>query len=364
MSLTPLHLQASFGMIHKSRIPDQHKRGMLFESAIGHLTEWWSGTFFKVTPIGHIRNRTFDEVQGLINSGGDEDEEEEYEVIRSPRSLMKHALMGRGSRDVSSQLFTALCRALDIPARLVVSLQSLPWKASVCRPKVARPKGSEQESEGRSAQMTESESETTGTDAIDVKGKGEAKASADDEYRSDEGRAPGRAKGKAQRKLETKPAVRLRKGKDKSQKLGSSSSRRSGPLCTDHQPVICAGPISDVTATPPIFWTEVFSRPNARWIPVDPIRGIVNKRKTFDPSARLNSTSPASRTPTDNRMVYVLALEEDSYARDVTPRYAREYGAKVARMQLGAGRGRGSRAKDLWWQGVLGAVTRPYRLVI
>lgn len=56
-------------------------------------------------------------------------------------------------------------------------------------------------------------------------------------------------------------------------------------------------------------------------------------------------------------MSYVVAFEEDSYARDLTPRYAREYGAKVAKAQVG-GKGR----KE-WWESVMGAVTRPYRLV-
>lgn len=56
-------------------------------------------------------------------------------------------------------------------------------------------------------------------------------------------------------------------------------------------------------------------------------------------------------------MVYVVGIEEDGYARDVTPRYAKEYGAKTAKVQLG-GKGR----KE-WWGKVMGCVTRPFRLV-
>ena len=67
-------------------------------------------------------------------------------------------------------------------------------------------------------------------------------------------------------------------------------------------------------------------------------------------------------------MVYVIAFEEDSYARDVTPRYAREYGAKVAKVQIGGGGGRrtgngGKGKQQEWWEDVLEVVTRPYRLV-
>ena len=121
-------------------------------------------------------------------------------------------------------------------------------------------------------------------------------------------------------------------------------------------------PSADPTTTPPVFWTEVFSRPDARWIPVDPIRCIINKPKAFDPSGPSAGGSTSHR-PTDNRMVYVLAFKEDSYARDVTSRYAREYGAKVAKVQLGGGSGRrGGAAKEVWWEMILGVITRPYRL--
>ena len=80
----------------------------------------------------------------------------------------------------------------------------------------------------------------------------------------------------------------------------------------------------------------MFSRADARWLPIDPVRGIVNKRKVFDPTAPANVIP---HTKIRNRMVYVLALEEDGYARDVTARYATEYGAKVSKLQQG-GRGK------------------------
>lgn len=122
-------------MIHKSRVPDQNKRGRLFEAAVDRLVTWWCETFFSVTSTGHVRSRTFEEVEGEIaladQSDGSGSDENGYERIRSVESLMKHVLMQRGSRDTSAHLFTALCRALDIPARLVVSLQSVPWKSKV-----------------------------------------------------------------------------------------------------------------------------------------------------------------------------------------------------------------------------------------
>ena len=158
LSLTPLPIQNSFAMIHKSRIPDDVKRGYLFEQAISRLASWWADTFFTVKPAGHLRSRTFEDVQRVLLSKGlldvtrkgkgkalpedvdpleDLFEDDEIEIVRSAKSLMKHALMRSGSRDVSSQLFTTLCRALGIPARLVVSPQSVPWQANVGRAKTA-----------------------------------------------------------------------------------------------------------------------------------------------------------------------------------------------------------------------------------
>ena len=171
LSLTPLAVHNSFAMIHKSRIPDDVKRGYLFEQAISRLASWWADTFFTVKSTGHLRSRTFEDVQqvlrsrGLINSSDkkgkgkalppdvdpleDLIEGSEVEVVRSAKSLMKHALMRSGSRDVSSQLFTALCRALGIPTRLVVSLQSVPWQTNVGRPKTpAKPKGANSKGKG------------------------------------------------------------------------------------------------------------------------------------------------------------------------------------------------------------------------
>jgi len=168
-------------MIHKSRIPDDVKRGYLFEQAVSRLASWWADTFFAVKPMGHLRNRTFEDVQralhskGLVDVSGKGkgkappqgvdpledlfDNDDEVEIVRSAKSLMKHALMRSGSRDVSSQLFTALCRALGLPARLVVSLQSVPWQTNVGRPKTpAKHKGSSSKGKGKAVELRDAES--------------------------------------------------------------------------------------------------------------------------------------------------------------------------------------------------------------
>lgn len=106
------------------------------------------------------------------------------------------------------------------------------------------------------------------------------------------------------------------------------------------------------------MWTEVFSRADCSWLPVDPIRAIVNKRKVFDPAY---SNGLKGGKNSRNRMLYVMAFEEDSFARDVTARYAKDYGAKVAKMQRSGGVGN---SRKEWWDRVVATVQRPYRLVM
>ncbi|KAF9485754.1 Rad4-domain-containing protein [Pholiota conissans] len=375
LSLTPLHLQTAFGAIHKSRVPDQNQRGRMFERAVEALAIWWATTYFEVVPEGHIRNRTFDEIQSQLEIRGlhvpnvnDPDAVleletledivgSETETIRSEKSIMKHALMASGSRDTSAQLFTALCRALGIPARLVVSIQSVPWQASVGKPKPKyerKPKG-----KGKEVIKPENEVEESVAGPSSTHWEG-----LDGGQRLDGEAAPPKSE-KAKGKEKAKPVIKLRKQKSKGHVLGAPRRLES----------------PDPLTTPPVFWTEVFSRPDSKWFPVDPVRGLVNKRKGFDPTPSnvpaaqpqyLPGSAPSSitirrfpGTRIENRMVYVLAFEEDGYARDVTRRYAREYGAKVAKVQGGSSApnvGGGGKGRQAWWANVLSCIERPYRL--
>ena len=245
--MTPLTLQDAFAVIHKTRFPDANQRGRLFESAIERLTEWWSNSFFSVEPVGHIRSQTFDQVQKMIAQLphlGEQDvvdvdmlgDEEESEIIHTPKSMMKHALMRAGSRDMSAQLFTSLCRALGIPARLVVSLQSVPWQAGVGKPK-PKWKGIKRDVKGkgkeRAVEDTDEEDETEDemeevhipSTSLDVKGKGKAR---DTSFMGEGRRLDGQSVESNEGKAKAKPVIRLRKQKSKGNILGSSSPPAPG----------------------------------------------------------------------------------------------------------------------------------------
>ncbi|KAF8073973.1 hypothetical protein FPV67DRAFT_1606155 [Lyophyllum atratum] len=403
LSVTPLPLQNAFAMIHKSRVPEQHQRGRMFEAAVNNLAEWWSNTYFEVTMDGHIRNRTYDDIQAKLAKLAPSTESDavldiddvedmldgEPEVIRSAKSLMKHALMRYGSRDVSAQLFTALCRGLGIPARLVVSLQSVPWQTSVGKPKptyTRKPKVGKGKSKAKVVETEVEENGDLGTEDVDnsestSRAASEALGSGKGKFFTGEGQrldgSPVPKSDKAKGKEKAKPVITLRKTKNKGNVLGSTP----GPSRASSSKLAAPDPAT----TPPVFWTEVFSRPDARWIPVDPIRSLVNKRKVFDPTPSTTGHAPAAHSPLfpqayaaaldrrpiianarsvrqENRMMYVMAFEEDGFARDVTRRYAKQFSAKIAKVQGGSSTIGGGKGRQAWWEKVVGLVSRPYRL--
>lgn len=135
-------------MISKQTQPDKGLRGRQFEAALTRLAEWWADKF-RIDYERGVRHQSYEEAatiasslpnhpstdrkgKGKARQVDDEDPDlsklDYGERIRSVNSLMKHALMMRGSPDISAQLFTALCRSLGLPTRLVVSLQSVLWR--------------------------------------------------------------------------------------------------------------------------------------------------------------------------------------------------------------------------------------------
>lgn len=96
----------------------------------------------------------------------------------------------------------------------------------------------------------------------------------------------------------------------------------------------------------PVFWVEAFNVADQKWIPVDPlVTKTVSKPSKFEP--------PASDA--QNNLAYVLALEDDGSARDVTRRYAQAYNAKTRKGRVEATNGGAE-----WWRKVLELYKSPY----
>lgn len=126
------------------------------------------------------------------------------------------------------------------------------------------------------------------------------------------------------------PGVRLRS----SRAAAAADARAAAPAALD-------------LGAPPTLWVEVYSKPYQHWLTVDPVRAFV--RAT---GARGMEPLAADR---QNRLVYVVAFEEDGFARDVTARYTRTLNTRVARHRL---HGRDA----AWWPRVVHALHRPQRL--
>ncbi|TFK52131.1 Rad4-domain-containing protein [Heliocybe sulcata] len=389
LSIVPMHLQQPLSSPPGKRaVPSQAQRGRMFQHAVEALVEWWTA-YFAVDGVG-VRRWSYEEVRRVLdayplkkpetqdNSLPPIDQPEiklsrhvlsllstEPPLASESKSLQKHLLMQRGSRDVSALLFTALCRALGVPARLVVSLQSVGWWGDKPKPKKKGGKGkgkAEEPADEEEDDMEEVAIPKPLTPQRDVKGKGKAKDSFPGNGEMlDGGYIPaddskGKGKGKA------KPVIKLRKSKAGGRRLNESPP---APRRPSTGPYLSAHP--DPLDTPPILWTEVFSRPDGVWMPVDPVRGTVNKRQQFDPEWEVQKRG-GKRKEEANRMVYVVGFEEDGYAKDVTPRYAANFLSRVSLVQgaaatseLGAS---SSSAADRrkWWDRVLGMVKRPYVL--
>ncbi|KAF8340733.1 uncharacterized protein EI90DRAFT_3012505 [Cantharellus anzutake] len=367
MSLTPLSLQTPFAIITPRNQPDRQLRGRQFEAALTRLVGWWSTRFLVNHELG-IRHQSFDETAAKASRDAkgkgkakaqDDSEDELYgeDRIRSAKSLMKHALMMKGSRDSSAQLFTALCRALGLPARLVVSLQSVLWRTDKRKPsekeslhanrlrQQARKKEKDAQIEAAQASMVASSARDIGSSSgqqaspspmskeieisdadmegaltslnVDGKNKGKGRDMFPGEGNTFAGATSHTESSNQTPTPLSKPPIRLRKSRPTGRRLGGLPKQRN---------------ISREESSP-VFWTEVYSRPDGRWLPVDPIHNHVDKRKRFEPLSNDKF----------NHMLYVVAIEEDGYIRDVTQRYAKNFGTKIVKER------RTGMGKKDWW---------------
>ncbi|QRW00503.1 DNA repair protein RHP42 [Ceratobasidium sp. AG-Ba] len=337
-------------------------------------------------------------------SDSEEDEESEWyapEVLRSTNSIAKHALQRSGSRDMAALVFVAMVRAMGIPARLVGSLQCVSWNppkdlstkrskkkanrtgagshpedsptaddvemeevviSAISSPRIGESRsarGGSVLSSGaspRSERQVGNQSDGSTSFRLGTKRKRSALARGiDDDRRASGSSATAQNSSKLTEDLSRSgddtakgspapPVIKLRRARPTGNTLGSIPG-------TPWEPG--TGSREAQADGPPTLWVEVFSRPDGRWLPVDPIRGIVNRARVFE------EHKPGQAGA--NKLVYVVAMEEDGYARDVTARYAKNFAAKTAkaRARVAAG-GRGGKIE--WWDSVMRILRRPYAL--
>ncbi|GAA6025408.1 hypothetical protein JCM10207_004540 [Rhodosporidiobolus poonsookiae] len=389
---------------------------------------------------------------------------------RTPPALYLAATQLRGSHDLQAQMLVALLRAMDIPARLVVSLQGVEWRSKTAaggKAKAPAPakgkgkKGAAGAAKGKAG----------------AKGKGKARArppSSDSSSFSDDssssederGRRRARTHGKAPLKAfagtgRPKPSASASASASMSRKSSAASSSSAKPSsavkASSVKPKVKASSVKPSTATtststskkplrkpppdeitlstttassasdtdgsfedgqgklnykvpkptlrksavtsagktrvagwkrelelrrsaspdelalsrPPTQWIEAYTRYNKEWITVDVSRKRMRCRGIMDPAAPAGGVGGAAkkaqgtrgRGVEGNMLAYVVGIEEDGSAHDLTPRYAASYATVAQKLRCPTS---SKMRKELnggdWWSGVVGKWGRKFKL--
>ncbi|PKI82656.1 hypothetical protein MVES_003461 [Malassezia vespertilionis] len=258
--MVPEHLVQKLFAIHPRREPERRERVRMFEGFVHDLVQWWASRF-RLTDVSaaawrqpsqellcgkHLPPETW--VDGWITESPAARMKRQRQVRKSKsRGAMEIAIFPPGAaaatptylrllpppdahslqrtvaaakkmagcRETSAILFCAMCRALGVPARLVVSLQPPPASIGAAKSQGTRKPALAQRSE-----------EVTTSDEDDFE-----------------------------------PLVRLRG----SRALELERAQGAKPYYIE--------PVD--TRTPPTVWVELFSKPYQHWITVDPVRALV-----------------------------------------------------------------------------------------
>ncbi|GAA5881496.1 hypothetical protein JCM3774_000136 [Rhodotorula dairenensis] len=350
-----------------------------------------------------------------------------WEVLRPPptehkQSLNLAASTLRGSKDLCAQLYVALLRAIDIPARLVVSLQALEWRsraqttappargrrnptAVANKNKGANGKKAKKATPARAATVNLTTDDDEGDDrdfvAIDeeadryttrdkrgglVSGaqtrKGAKAASGGGPQRSRQSEGTRRKGGSAVAKSEpdvlvlsssasaaatsasdTDGSFEDGRGKlgykvPKVKLRGPSKGAKVAAWKKEQQLRRGASPDAYELSIAPTQWVEAYTRYNKEWIVVDPVRKRMRCARLMEPPR-----ASARGGGAGNVLAYVVAYEEDGSARDVTPRYARAFVNVTLKSRVPtSSKVRKENGGSDWFAGVIAPLGRGFKL--
>ncbi|KAK5679737.1 hypothetical protein LTS10_007685 [Elasticomyces elasticus] len=270
----------------------QFDRNAMFMDGLQQAAEQWRGRF-RVTGSGMWRARWSEPDDGAFSGKGEGvgDPMDRADFITASRKLS-------GSQDTGNQLFCALLRAVGVEARVVCSLQVLPFTTATVKATPQKP--------------------------VKKVVYASAAASGTDHNSASDGSADDRSVGSST-SVGRVPRVRRR--------LGQPSFASTTPAAPVEQRKVVR------KLAYPVFWTEAFNPAHQKWVPVDPVvTGTWNKPSKLEP--------PGSYS--DNQMSYVVAFESDGVARDVTRRYTKAFNAKTRRFRVEATEGGAA-----WWKKAL-----------
>ncbi|KAH1601473.1 hypothetical protein KXX34_003836 [Aspergillus fumigatus] len=281
-------------MLNPSEDKPQYSRSTTFVEGLNQASDAFSRRF-RVTRPGLKRAHWVDDPEKLKQKA--ETIMFDAEVFLSKEDFCKQARTMQGSRDFGAQLFCALLRSAAVEARLVCSLQPLPFS-------------------GTTKSMTPNKRDSQ---YIVI-------SSDDHETSADDRQMPG---------LSPTPASRSRR-LGRPQFTPARSQKTSIP-----------GPGFTARASPyPVFWVEAFNEAVQKWVPVDPlVTKSIAKPSKFEPPF----SDPS------NSMVYVVGFEEDASARDVTRRYAKAFNAKTRKIRVES-----TKDGERWWARTMRFYEKPF----
>ncbi|KAF2207876.1 hypothetical protein CERZMDRAFT_50207 [Cercospora zeae-maydis SCOH1-5] len=251
---------------------------------------------FQVTRTGLSRPHWSIESELLQTIDSDEDPVDGAAFIKAAQDL-------EGSQDMANQLFCAMLRAADVDARVVCSIQALPFANP---PKPATPK---------KPAKVRIMAVAPGTDAPP-----------NSLAEHDAAVSTSQAIGKI-------PSARRRLGQPS---FASATSQLAQPRQKTRR-------VDKLSF--PVFWVEAFNEATQKWIAIDPI-----VTHTTGQPAKLEPPASYDR----NQLTYAIAFEHDGSAIDVTWRYAKAYNAKTRRSRVEA-----SANGVTWWKRVMRFFRRP-----
>ncbi|KAI9620180.1 hypothetical protein H4Q26_013747 [Puccinia striiformis f. sp. tritici PST-130] len=346
LSLVPLPLVNAFHTFSPETHPLDRDRSRLFDSALKDLISWWWQSFQVNNAFDGMISRSWSEAETLYRisddasgkgkSKGNTQEDafiqllESGEPIHGVKSMMKRALLMKGSRDMSAQLFTSCLRALDIPARLVFSLQPVTWRGAGGGGKSANP----------TADTQEGPTPVSGTEKSKVKSKrGELATKAEKAAKAIKAKSIRTGAGRTQRSHETIEGEDEDVGLESVPDTVAASSprhtpviklRKSKPPTKSRDWAKSPSPEPQEMIRPPVFWTEVYSRPMKEWYCVDVTRKKMRCKNIMEPN---------------------------NFIRDVTAKYAHLFGATTIKARLPS-----KKKEEDWFERAIGPLKRPYKL--
>lgn len=270
----------------------QYQASKRFIEAMQDLKQRWTNRF-TLSALGMHKARWLEAVTE-INPFAEFDE---LDDIMDRSDFRKISRTLSGSQDVGAQLFCALLRSIGVEARLVCSLQCLPFASA--------------------AQSTTPQKPISDKSVIHL-----------DPYNRDHAPSPVKAKSMPSRPKRLSRLERV---------LG------------ERNPVLSSGVAPKQSkryhAQFPVYWVEAFNSAQQRWVTIDPLATL-----TLDKPEKLEPPLNHSH----NSLVYAIAFEDDGFAKDVTRRYAKAYNAKTRKFRVDFTEG-GAK----WWRRTLAYFRRP-----